>query len=234
MKPSFDRVDELSFFSGTFDLQANIAVSPGWNVILSMPYSTFSYGEQSGYSSIGNLFIGAQTHSNPDSIRQSIGTFGLYVPTTPEDEEKERAHNRAALTNWHEFYRYYPKHLTVYANIASIYHTAEGLFYGFELGPNVWVPTGSGDREVEFLLHYGITGGVNVNQLIINAELVGLFLLSAETDSFSDKFYHSLVFNAQYTGWPVQPQLFYKLYLEQNLTNQIDGVLGLGLTFVVQ
>jgi hypothetical protein len=234
LKPSFDNVDDLSFFSGVFDLQANVPVSPKWNVVLSMPYSTFSDGERTSRNSIGNLYIGAQAHGDLDSVHQTIGSFGLYLPTAPDDEDN--ANILAMYTNWHELHRYAPNTLTIYANVANIYHTTRGLFYGFEIGPNIWVPTGSDteNRDTEFLLHYGITGGVNVNQLIINAELVGLFFLSSDADSFSDKFYHSLVFNAQYTGWPVQPQLFYKLYLEEDLSDRVNGVLGLGLTFGVE
>lgn len=234
LKPSFDNIDDLTFFSGVFDLEANIPISPSWNIVTSLPFSTFSYSERDNEQSIGNLYIGAQTHSHSDSAHHSIGSFGLYLPTA--DDEEDRVNLLGALTNWHELHRYLPNTLTVYGNMASIFHTSRGLFYGFEGGANIWIPTGSenDNRDTEFFIHYGITGGTEVSKLIINMELTGLFFLSSDADSFSDKFYHSLVFNAQYTDWPVQPGLFYKLYLEENLNDNVTGVLGISLTFAAR
>ena len=234
MKPSFDNVDDLTFFSGTFDLQANVPLNEKWNVVVSMPYSTFSDGDRTNLNSIGNVYIGAQPHSHIDSTHQTIGSFGLYLPTSPDNEDNP--YILAWYTNWHELHRYAPNTLTVYANLANFYTTPGKLFYGFEVGPNIWIPTGSDTegRETEFLIHYGVSGGIYINNVILNAELTGLFFLSADSDSFSDKFYHSLAFNVQYSGWPVQPQLFYKLYLEEDLSDRVNGVLGLGVTFEVE
>ena len=234
MKPSFDNVDDLTFFSGVFDLEANIPINPTWNIVASLPFSTFSFSEKDNEQSLGNLYIGAQHHSQPDSAHQTIGSFGLYLPTAPVDEDN--ANFLSALTNWHELHRYLPNTLTIYGNVASIFHTSRGLLYGFEGGPNIWIPTGSesDNRDIEFFIHYGITGGAELSKLIINVELTGLLFLSSDTDSFTDKFFHSLVFNALYTEWPVQPGLFYKLYLEENLNDNVTGVLGISLTFAAK
>ena len=85
------------------------------------------------------------------------------------------------------------------------------------------------------MLHYGLTGGINTGEILVNAELVGLLLLSMEgADSFSDRIFHTLAFGAQYTGWNVRPGIFYSLYLKDDLSDRVEGVLGLSVTFMTE
>ena len=229
MHPSMDSRVDYSFFSGVFELNANIPVTSKLNISAALPLSNYAPSEWDGESGIGNLFIAAQPILKQDSSIKAVVTIGVTLPTASTD--KNRANYTGLLTNFHHSHKYAPDILAIYTNIANHYFTPNGVFYGFELGPRIWIPTGSGDRDIEFMIHYGLTAGINSGGLLLNAELVGLIILSGTADSFSDRMFHTLALGAGYTGWPVQPGIFYKLYLKEELSDSVDGVLGLSLSY---
>jgi hypothetical protein len=233
MHPSFDSNAEYSFSSGVYELNVNTPVSPELNVLASLPFVNYSPSESDGETGVGNLSIAVQPVLNRDSSRISAATIGVVIPTAGKDNNN--ANYLGVYTNFHYNHKFVSEMLTIYANIANQYYAKSGAFYGFELGPRIWIPTGPGDRDTEFVLHFGLTGGINTGEILVNAELVGLLLLSMQgADSFSDRFVYTLAFGAQYTGWNIHPGIFYSIYLKENLSDTVSGVLGLSVSFVVK
>ena len=60
-------------------------------------------------------------------------------------------------------------------------------------------------------------------------ELIGLAIITEDVDDFNDRFLHTLVFGGQWNAGTIKPGLFYKIYLKDELSDLVDGVLGIKL-----
>jgi hypothetical protein len=154
------------------------------------------------------------------------------LPTA--SEKKEIAHLVGALTNIYELQRSLPDVLTIYGNFAYHYRQINGGMFGVEIGPQLLVPTGELEGDTELFGHYGLAGGFALPKAAIFAELLGVFIVSEDVDKFGDRFIHSFAFGAQYTGSFVRPGLFYTLPLDEDINEDISGMLGLKVDVVLK
>ena len=132
------------------------------------------------------------------------------------------------FTNFYELQKYLPDVLTLYGNYAFRSSKPGGAIFGFEIGPNFLIPTEDGG-DSELFLHYGLTAGFQMTQLAIFAELAGIAIITEDVDDFGDRLSHVIAFGAQWTGSRLRPGVFYKLYLDEDLSDSVDGVLGIKL-----
>ncbi|UCF05158.1 MAG: hypothetical protein JSV33_14765 [bacterium] len=231
MRPAVDGVD-LSAMSGAFDLSFTLPLSPSTAILASLPFSTIAAEGWDRESGIGNIFLGLQAHIGSSDIRTSAFTVGLFIPTAGEN--KWDANIIGMFSNYHEFQKYIPHTLTAYVNQSVRFNTLEGAIFGIEAGANILIPTEDQEyRDTDMFARYGLTGGVSTSGFAFLFELTGLVWLSGDFVDFGDRFYHSLAFGAQYTGIPLRPGIFYMLYLKDVLSDDVDGVLGFKLEFVV-
>ena len=85
------------------------------------------------------------------------------------------------------------------------------------------VRTKGGGRDTELFIHYGYTVGFQGENFAIFTELVGLVIIT----EFSDCFINSIDLGATYISNSISPGVFYKLYLKEDLSDIVDGVLGI-------
>ena len=228
LRPYFDHDDDMSTFSGVYDFSFNIPVSSKINMVGSLPYTTISFDDEDSESAIGNIYLGIQTRSEPSADKSSSLSVGIFLPTAPDD--KWSCSSFGWFTNYHDVQKYAPDVVTLYSNYAGYKTNPDGARFGFELGPSFCIPTGDDtDDEMELFLHYGFSCGLQLNRFALSAELIGLAFISEDFDKFSDRFVHSLVMGGQWTNGTVRPELFYKIYLKDDLNDFIDGVLGIKL-----
>ncbi len=231
LSPSFENASELSMFSGIYQLDLSIPFNEKLNILAGMPFSTWAANAGETESSIGNLFIGAQTRSTDSTGMRPSAIFGVFLPTAPEEENISAVF--AWLTDYYNQHRYLPNIITIVASGTWLDAVEKSGFWGFEFGTRIFIPTKSDNDDLEIVLNYGATGGGDLDPVILSVELVGQFLLSSESDSFSDKFYHTLSFGAGWTRGPFKPTLFYSLYLEEFFTSYVKGVLGVRMRYIL-
>jgi len=220
---------DLSTFSGAYDLWLNVPLSGKLNLVGSIPLNAFSADRFDGETSIGDIYVGVQTRSS-SADRGSTFAFGVYLPTASED--KFLATIIGINTNFHEFHRSLPDVLTIYTNFAYQISPSTGPLFGFEIGPEVLVPTEDGG-DAEVFAHYGVKGGVQLSNVALFAELLGNAIISEDVEDFGDRFNHSIDFGAQLTGHTVNPGVFYLLPLDKDQRDSLDGVLGLKVDFAL-
>lgn len=129
-------------------------------------------------------------------------------------------------SNYYEIQKYIPDMLTVYGNYAYYRNQSNGAIFGVEIGPNLFIPT-KDEGDVELFAHYGIFGGFKLTSVTLSAELEGLAIISEDIDDFEDRFTHSLVFGGQWTGSNIKPGIYYQIYLDKDIRDDVDGVLGI-------
>ena len=228
MRPTFDGDSELSTLSGIYDLSFNIPINANWNITGSLPYITSTFGERDPDNGMGNIYIGMQSILKNEGQKKSIASFGLFLPTADEDIQFF-----GLYTHLIEFHKYAADVLTLYGNLAFFKTLPQGFRLGAEIGPNIMIPI-KDDRDTEFLLHYGLTAGYQSTNVALIAEMVGIAIISEDSDEFSDRFQYSFNFGASYVSERIRPGLFYKLYLKDDfITDLVDGVIGINIEVTI-
>ncbi len=231
MHPNFSRASGLSTFSGAYDLHVNVPISARFNFVGSVPFNAFSIEDFNSESAIGDIYLGLQTRG-ASSSQGSSASFGVFLPTA--SEEKIFPAVFGLNTNFHEFQRVLPDVLTIYTNLAYQHRETNGPMFGLEIGPQLLIPTENGS-DVEMFAHYGVSGGFQFTNVALFAELLGIAIIteSAEDLDFGDRFTHSIDFGAQLTGYSVRPGVFYMIPLDEDFSEDLDGVLGIKVDFVI-
>lgn len=227
LRPDFDFDFDMSTLSGIYDFSLNAPVTSNMNLVISVPYISFSFDRIDDENSIGNIYVGIQNRLRTDDKNNSALSLGLFIPTIPDD--KMLIHMLGMFTNYHSIYKYTPDVLTIFANYAQHRSNANNFLFGFEIGPNICVPTEEDGGDTEIFMHYGFRMGMQSSTLIFFAELIGLAILTEEVDEFDDRFLHTVVFGGQWNDGRLKPGIFYKIYLKDDLQDFVDGVLGIKL-----
>lgn len=231
LRPNPADEDNLSTFSGSYDLYINAPLSSRLNLVGSIPFNSFAAEGEDSESGIGNVYVGLQTRSDNSAEKGMNLSLSVFLPTA--SEEKGEAHFTGVFTNFYEFQRSLPEVLTVYSNFAYHYRQLGGGMLGVEIGPQLIIPTGQDGGDTELFGHYGLAGGVSLAKVAIFAELLGVFIVTEDVEDFGDRFEHFVDFGAQLTGSVVRPGLFYMLPLHNDFQDIIDGTLGIKVDFVL-
>ncbi len=231
-KPFYGMELEPSFLSGNYKLNFSVPVSDKINVMAILPFSVISY--EYGYGTfkveenetgVGNIFLGIQTKPRVNEISNSYYTAGIYLPTA----EKKTALT-GIFTNYYDLQGFTPDALGFYGNYAYHRIEEEGPSFGIEVGPNLIIGVGDFNSETDFYVHYGTGAGYTYKRFAINFELLGLLLLTSDTEKFEDRFIHMVNLGAQWKGDVFMPKIFYRIYLRDELKESVDGVLGVGIS----
>ena len=228
MRPVFKRDADLSTLSGVYDFSLNIPLSETLNIVGSVPYVTFAFGDNDAESGVGNIYIGLQTRSGIKNKKGSVGSFGLFLPTADEE-----VGFFGFVTDFYDGHKYASDLLTIYGNFAYYNLSSQGARFGLEIGPNLMIPTKGEGRDTELFMHYGLTAGFQRKTFVLFTELVGLVIISEDVDEFSDRFVHSIVLGGTYIRNVISPGVFYKLYLKEDFSDIIEGVLGIKINISV-
>ncbi|MGE5806117.1 MAG: hypothetical protein ACM34M_10020 [Ignavibacteria bacterium] len=224
-----------SSLSGVYDIDINIPLTSKLNLIASVPYIYTSYQVdyyvESGEfkeDGLGNIFVGLQTKSGSPEMNRSTISFGVFFPTADDQAAYD-----GRFVNFYNLLKFLPNSLGFYFNYAYHKMPENGFHYGFEAGPNILIPTKSG-RQLELYLHYGATGGYQIESILFKAELIGIAIITEETENFNDRFVHLIDFGFHLKADAISPKIFYAIYLKDSFKDYIEGILGIGLTLTIK
>ena len=232
MKPSFKNDYYGSSAGEIFGLTLDMPVSRRFNIIGQLPYSRvrweweyWGHKESHNESAIGNLYLGLKTRPKKGLDNQTIGSFGIYLPTA--DEDKFLAYYHAISANFLGMFAYLPDILTVDVNVFQPMAKSGNFVPAIEGGLSVMIPTkSSGNGEVEFFAHYGFTGEVSVTQISLTARFAGIAILSEEVDKVNDRFINFITFGADWNQGRVQPGLFIQFATKKDMRESVKHVIG--------
>ncbi len=229
MRPYFAEDADLSILSGIYDLMANVPIDDGWSLDVTLPYINYSFGDAGSESGLGNIYLGAQKLKKMAGQRTSVFSLGFFIPTAAEEIQF-----MGIVTHFDKFYKYTPDVLTFYGNY-SFFKTFESLIrLGLEVGPDIMFPWTSEAGDIDLYFHYGVAAGLIGKYININAELQGLVVVTQEAEELSDRFVHSANIGASYSGRKMTAGIFYKFYLKEGFIENIDGVLGINLSYMLK
>jgi hypothetical protein len=234
-KPFYTHDNNYSELSGVYQLYINTPISSKLNLIGNIPFINISYENDYGFGNyefsengLGNIFFGMQTNSDFTDNSRTIISFGVFLPTS-----EEKVAPSGSQINFYDLQKYISNSLGLYFNFALQKTNVNGINLGFEVGPNVIIPTEGDNRDVELLLHYGLDLGYQIEKIMLNLEFLGMGIVTEDIDNFEDRLIHQLNFGLQWKGSIVTPKVYYRVYLKEEMREMIDGVLGFGINVAI-
>lgn len=230
-----DQTIEMTAFSGSYDCYLGLPISGGFNLSASLPVIIkASDGSGNSFASgVGNLYLGLRTRPDlADNIFTSWA-FGVYLPTASNNRQVEFL---GTFANFHNPQKALMNVLTFYGNYLFLNQQKQGFRWGFEGGPQVFIPVKAGAGSTELFVHYGITVGYRFAHIALGGEILGLANLTDSFDQFGERFDHSAALGAQLNGFAFRPGFFYEVVItDQNTDITLDvlnGVIGIRLEWV--
>lgn len=220
---STDQTIKMSTFSGSYDFYMRIPTLRGVNAVVSMPLILKGSDGESVASGIGNFYLGIRTR--PDSIANNYSVFslGLYLPTATS---KRPVEFMGVFANFYQPQKALSNVLTLYSNFLYFKNQSRGIYLGFEIGPQVFIPVKSGGGSTNLLGHYGICGGYRFKHFAIGGEILGLANVTDSFNSFGERFDHSVAIGTQLLEYPIRPALFYQVVISDQNTELAQNVLN--------
>ena len=215
MKPIFDNGEGISFFTGIYELQISTSISEKWNLVGNLPVAITKVdfgGFSNSSTDIGNPYIAIQSKNT---------TLGVFLPLMSDD-----GGFIGIQTNLHDFHKYNPDVVTVYANYQSMPSSNSGV--GFEVGPRIYIPT-EGGGDLEMVLHYGVKFMSDGESLGFSAEYNGWYFATEDFGDFTDRLNHMVSAGIFLNRGNFIPSLFVSSYLKEAQRDDIPFIVGLKL-----
>lgn len=249
LKPSFvnsyyNYSNRYSFFSGSFQLNAHVNLSPTVALNLVIPYSRVGYEKNyfmydgnalppNTKQGLGNIQAEYQMIHHQTSNEKSWLSFEIFIPTA---KRKNRvALEVAELADVQHQQRYFPEVWTFgiqYINFAK-FGPDNSAYHQHEFGGRVSMSSeGSGDTE--FVIHYAFALGLDNSVISLGTELLGQFLVTGDDIDFTDRTMNQIIFGMSYVKKNFQPKLYYQMPLDDYHNNIIGSVLGLGFDLYLE
>lgn len=235
-KPSLaGHSDRYGFLTSTWVVSARIRASDNVAVFVSLPMSNVvvKYHDQSyGLSLLGNPYFGLEIGQNDTSkAARPVGRIGFRLPIA--SDEKYRATEIGAQTLFNSLEGFAPDLLTLQLGMGSDYVSRGGVTTSFNLDVATLIPSeGGGDSEV--------FGNYNLSVILRNSGFSGSFgfagrIWITEGDmDFGERTAHQLGFTVGYQMGAFRPGAHFRVPLDEDLSDFIDNVYGISLTFAVK
>jgi len=212
--------------SGVYKFYGYFPLKKNWQINTEIPLVIADMGETTK-TGLGNLYVELQKALNDN--KATWLAFGLYVPSIgTENYEKMFV---GFLSDPYRFLQY-EEGFTLNSTFGYNLRETPGILFGVEMGPDIFIPTTEGG-DVELLMHYGIKGGYRFRTVSAWTELSGILIVTEE-GSLDDKWMNQLFFGAQLNQGMFRPGIFYGFHLDKYIRDELSGVLGLNLQFVLK
>ncbi len=231
LKPSFEQIDDVTFFTSAMFLSGRFLTSDRITVIGEIPFAIYGrereHGENVSENAFGNPYIGIELRGNRSPI---FGEFGVRLPFAPSDENQNALIVGAATEFFERMDAFVPE--IVPFNACINYYSINESAFAVRLrgGFSGWIAMGDRDDNEWFLL-YSVQGGYQTEQINLMAGLMGRWWLNKEDSDLSDKTFHQLVIEADFGLGSVRPGVLIKVPLDDSWRDLVDFVWG--ISFVV-
>ena len=189
------------------------------------------FGEIQYYKdSFSNLFFGFEYLRTKYS---SSSITGFYIPTA---ESGSFIEDNILFSNFTEYFKYMSGILT-FTHSFSYFKKVNGFDFGFEIGPDVLFLSRGSSENLRFNFHYGFSINPEIGDFFLISELKGFVRLTGYDYDFIYGLYgfNPKTVNSFLVGFghesKVRPMIFIMTYIEEELRNFIDYVVGLKIDF---
>ena len=220
--PSFK--NGSGFSAWLLDAGARIRLSPGAYILADVPLVTTSVsGASSGEEGtlLGNPFLGIGFLSG--GVRAELG----MRPSIVTDNAPVASVLAGAVANI-ERMEAYAQAWSFSADVSYALADASGLRFEVGGGPMLALPKGGGTKPV--YVNYRAGFGLEVSRVRFMSYLSGRWYVNDSGANFGQATVHQLTLAGTYVGRRVRPTVFVRVPLDQDLSDVLSTVLGLGVT----
>lgn len=238
--------EDWGILTSALVFSGRIAVSPTITLVADLPMANidmernyYSYDTSdvpylvsSSYqeSQFGNPYLGVEAGlPMGEGAQQLILRGGIRLPLAEETES--RAGGVGYTTLWNRAEAFLPDITTVEAGLGWQGSTEDGLRYNAGADIALWMSSDdnrwSGD---ETYINYNTEIWYAPNKLGVGAGFAGRYHASSDSKD-ADKSEHQLAFAANYDLGKVTPGICFRIPVEERLTEILDYVVGLNVTY---
>lgn len=229
-RPDFKSDANLSTFAGVYDISTNFPITKNLNIVVNLPIVGYSNRDGGSEEGIGNILLALQYHNILSGQYKAVLTIGACLPTIASKNSIMQPFGMS--TNFYEFSKYSGDTFTIYANYAYFNHIIRDISFCVEVGPDIQFLKQSIDgSKTKFYAHYGARVALKINSVTLSTEYQGIIKISGNANNFSDRMLQGLLVGVQWNkGW-FRPKGYYNFYLKEDMTNIVNGVVGVGIDF---
>jgi hypothetical protein len=232
LRPYFTRNAniEMKDRSGMYEIFMNIPFIKKFNLYFDVPIIIQAYDNQTHGNGIGNVYLGL--HSRPDSLDNiyTSTSFGIFLPTV--NSSISALSFLGGYASFQEPQKAMNNTLTLYANYVYSIGERRRKYIGFEIGPQFYIPTISSAGTTDLYLHYGLSAGYTLCNVIVTSEFLGLVDLTSSYSTFSNRIDHSLALAVSFEKLDLRPTIFYQIVIDDQASQIMNGILGFNLSFI--
>jgi hypothetical protein len=223
---------DISTLSGTYEFNLSFPVNDMLDAEASIPYLVETpvydpspYVSFSSKRALGNITVSINSSYKHWQEKGWTGSVNISLPVMSDAGNAVNTGTLGMLTEYFRgFGKYSPQTLTIGAIYSSVNRSnTTNISLGYEIGPALRIPVDGEGTEV--FLEYGTLASMELNDVNLSLELVGLVNLTSSGNS-GDRFDHAVVLGGRWVGTAVKPGVFYQMNLG-NISDTIIGVLGL-------
>jgi len=222
---SMDNGYQVSSLSGIYTVYGLFNLKNNWSIYSEIPIiiAKNDYEKENG---LGNVLIVLRKALNEN--RSSQISFGAYLPTF--GKEKYLKQEIGILSNIYRLPQFI-EGVTVYGNFSHCLPEEKKGLFGFEIGPDIAIPTGEGD--VELLLHFGIKGGYRFSKVLLWSEFNSITVITESGLDIDEMIQSQLLFGGQLDLGKIDPGIFYTIPLKEYMREVTSGILGIKVSFEI-
>jgi hypothetical protein len=221
LRPKFDG-GGTSLTSGAAFLSARFPIGSA-AIRFELPYARVA-GPGFSSSTIGNPYVGLETGAASNLHFEA----GIRIPATSETEE---AGIMGVFTDITRLEAFLPDVLTIAGRIRYHRTDTDGLTLDAGGGPSIWAPT-QGGADTEVLLHQHVSAGYRGANAWMTFGFGGVLILTEDL-SLADRTIYQLGASAGLSRGQVRPALHVIIPLDDEIKNDVDMVIGLGVAIVL-
>ncbi|MCU0611452.1 MAG: hypothetical protein MUE60_06645 [Candidatus Eisenbacteria bacterium] len=226
LHPDLAHGPDASLTSGVYEFSVAFAVSSRSAVGITLPLVNSDPSDLESTRALGNLSLQFQKRTAGVGRRQSSFSIGITIPTA--DEENFWTLIYGWVTDYPWLHKYAAEVMTLSCGVQGQWPAFRTGSVRLDVGPHVMVPTGEGgDTEITLRYGLGLAAGSPVIQVL--AEFVGYVWLTTESGPFEDRSTHCAAIGVVLPAGAIRPSLFYEKYLNGDLSEDVDGILGIKL-----
>lgn len=213
-----------SLSSGLSTLKFKQSLSTKFNLQAALSYFNFSFdfGSESG---LMNSYVGGQYLLNNTADGNSSIDMGLYLPTGSDELQLALYYDGLNLGY------YVPLDIGFDIHYRANRQLNKNVRLDYQLGFDVFKFDDFITDEIESLFKYGIAILYKADsRFFVRSEFLGSYIVTEE-GSFGEANLSTLSLGLGYDAEHIAPYIYFKAYLDDELRQVIDGLVGFGVRY---
>jgi len=235
-KPKYAYAENVGFFNSVWFISGHFKAGERLSVFVEIPVSFFDIDEDKSYyedeTLLGNPYIGFVSKSPMTSQSQLfVSRVGARLPIA--SDEKMNASVNGWATNFNRFEAFFPDILTLTAGLGFEIEAQSGIEYLINFDGAIMIPT-EGEGDSELFLDYNFAIWFPLEQINFGAGFAGRLLATESDLDFGERTFHQFGFTGNYKTGNFKPGIHFRVPLDDDLTEIVDYVYGINLTYIIE